>query len=500
MTEEEYRFAKERIQKRKEDRARKVRTSRMILAAFLILVLIGGTAAVAIPHLKKANAGKTPAASTEAMPESESSQDPASQEESQESASVPEEPESETSEEESVEESSSEPEPVICKANVATIGDLMVHLEQLQKAYNWETESFDFSPSYQMITEELSAPDYTIANLETTFGGLDTWSAERFQGYTGYPCFNSPDVLATNLKDAGIDFVGTANNHSMDSTAEGIQRTLEVVHAAGLDSTGTFSELDAPRYIVEDINGIRIALMAYTYGANGFSMPEDEEGYFNSFVDYHQDKIDKMYEDVKATAAQPDVDLVAVMLHMGEEYVYTPTAKTQEVVDELFKSGCDIVYASHPHVLEPFEFRTIENEDGTTRQGFVIYSLGNFISAQHYTSDRPYFMDVGVILDMDLEKIDDQKPTITGVKLMPTYCQWTDSTIRVIPVEKALDSYLYGDNFYDASSYHYERLLASQDFFQTTFWPEQYEYTIEDGYYVVDMDNVWEPAKDSEEE
>ncbi len=510
MTEEEYRLAKERNQKRREAREKKRRQSKRLLAGFLALVVLAGACAVVLPRILNRNEGKQQEASTQA-PAADSNTGEASAETSSEETAPAEEssieesseaPVEESSEESSVEESSEESvpeEPKTVTANIAAIGDVMVHLEQLQFAYDANTDSFDFAPCFAMIKDELSAPDYTVANLETTFGIEDTWTADRFHGYTGFPCFNSPEILATNLKDAGIDFVGTANNHSLDSHPDGIQLTLEKVHAAGLDSTGTFSELDAPRYTLEEVNGIRIAYMAYTYGANGFSMPEGQEGYFNSFVDYHQDLIDQMYEDVKEVAALPEVDMVAMLLHMGEEYWYTPTAKTQEVVDELFKSGCDIIYTSHPHVLEPFEFRTVDNGDGTTRQGFVIYSLGNFISAQHYVSGGAY-TDVGVILDMDLEKTGDERPTITGVKLMPTYCQWTGDNIRVIPLEKALDSYANGNNDYACTGTHYERLLDSQRFFQNTIWPAQYNYTIEDGYYVIDMNGVWPAAGEAQSE
>ena len=516
MTEEEYRQAKERNQKRREERERKRRQSRRLLAGFLVLVLLVAIGAVAVPKILNRNkkseeassetssdisgnqeASKEEASGSAGEAEPESTEPESTEPESTEPESSSEPVEEESSQEESSEEESVPEEPVTKTVNLAAIGDIMVHLEQLQFAYDPNTDSFDFAPSFEMIKDDLSAHDYTVANLETTFGIEDTWTADRFHGYTGFPCFSSPEILATNIKDAGIDFVGTANNHALDAHADGIQLTLERVHAAGLESTGTFSELDAPRYQIEEVNGMRIAFMAYTYGSNGFQMPKGEEGYFNSFVDYHQDLIDQMYVDVQEVNELPDVDLIVMLLHMGEEYWYTPTLKTQEVVDELFKSGCDIILTSHPHVLEPFEFRNVDNGDGTTRQGFVIYSLGNFISAQHYVGGG-YYTDVGVILDLDLEQVGEEQPTITGLRLTPTYCQWTGDNIRVIPLEKALDSYVNGNNAYNCTDTHYQRLLDSQRFFQNTIWPSQYAYTIENGGYVVDMTTAW-PAETEEE-
>jgi len=478
MEDREYRerVLRERAKRRKKAAEMRRRRRRQGMAVLLIGVLLIVLVAVGISKLfgsdDEAMKGQT---------QVENSQ--------QETADSSDSREQDVTEEEqnSINENMEAIENAVTEATIAAVGDIMVHDTQLEFAYDWETGEFDFAESFEVISEHLSKPDYTIANLETTFGGIDTWTEDAFQGYTGYPCFNSPPVLANNLKDAGIDFVGTANNHTLDSHADGIQSTIEVLDEVGLAHTGTFTELDAPRYSIQEVNGIRIAIMAYTYGANGFVLPEESKGYFNSFDDYDQAKIDQMYKDVEKAAALEDVDLVAVMLHMGEEYQYTPSAKTQEVVDQLFASGCDIVLGSHPHVLEPFEVRTITNEDGTTRQGFVIYSLANFISSQYYTSETPVHKDVGVMLNMKIQKTGSQKPVITELSFLPTYCQWTTTTIRVIPIEHALNSYESGENLYALSETNYQRMQASRDFFQNTFWPEEYEYELVDGYYVVDL-------------
>ncbi len=482
---ERQRRRREGIRRRQQEQKRR-RQSMAVLTVGLVLILVcavglnawlnSGTEA----RNGKEEAGSNSSGSISALPANS---------ENSRGETVSEEAESHAEEAESrAEETESPVENTVSTATIGVTGDVMVHDTQLTFAYREATDSFDFSESFEVIKDALSAPDFMIANLETTFGGVDTWTADAVHGYTGYPCFNSPDILAANLKDAGIDFLGTANNHSLDSRKEGLLRTLEVLRSINMPSTGTFSEVDAPRYTVEDVNGIHIALMAYTYGANGFYLPDESKGFFNSFDDYEQSRIDQMYEDVRRTAALPEVDLVAVMLHIGEEYQYEPTEKTREVVDGLFNAGCDLVFGSPPHVLEPFEIRTLDNGDGTTRQGFVIYSLGNFISSQYYTSETPVHKDVGVIVDLDLKKQGDEKPVITGIRLMPTFCQWTTTTIRVIPIESALDSYTAGENACSVNESGYAKLQAAQAFFRDTFWPKDYEYTIEDGMYTVKME------------
>ncbi|MFR3483629.1 MAG: CapA family protein [Clostridia bacterium] len=99
--------------------------------------------------------------------------------------------------------------------------------------------------------------------------------------------------------------------------------------------------------------------------------------------DYDADKINAMYQETEKLAESGEADLVIVMMHFGTEYQYTPNSTQEEMVDRLFEAGADIILGSHPHVLQPFEVREIPNGDGTTRQGFVIYSLGNFISSQY---------------------------------------------------------------------------------------------------------------------
>ena len=210
MTEQEYQERMEAKARRIAERNRKKRQSKIILGASLALIAI---LCAVIIIVKPGSSKKTESVpqtaessgenlegskeTSSAGAEGEPSPEP---EESEEALII--EPPAEESDEESSEESS-EPEPVTMHANIAAIGDIMAHREQLEDAYNWDSGSFNFEPSYAMIRDELSAPDYTIANLETTFGGEDTWTEDRFQGYTGYPCFNSPDILAQNLKDAG---------------------------------------------------------------------------------------------------------------------------------------------------------------------------------------------------------------------------------------------------------------------------------------------------------
>lgn len=103
----------------------------------------------------------------------------------------------------------------------------------------------------------------------------------------------------------------------------------------------------------------------------------------------------------------------------------------------LFEAGADVIIGGHPHVVEPMEIREITNADGTTRTGYVIYSLGNFISSQRY--ENGIMKDIGLILDMEFEK-KGGKTTLTEWKFAPTYVYWTDDVIGIVPVVEAYEN------------------------------------------------------------
>ena len=92
---------------------------------------------------------------------------------------------------------------------MTVVGDIMCHNTQYQDAYDKATDSYDFSHVFSNIASNLRDADITIGNLETTFAGPE-------KGYSGYPTFNTPDALATNLKELGFDVLSTANNHSLE--------------------------------------------------------------------------------------------------------------------------------------------------------------------------------------------------------------------------------------------------------------------------------------------
>lgn len=345
------------------------------------------------------------------------------------------------SKETQVAETSTKPEPITI--HMSAFGDTMCHLTNIKNAYNSSTKDYDFANVFQNIKKYTQNADIAIGNLETTFAGSS-------RGYTGYPTFNAPEILGKNLKDIGVDVLTTANNHCMDKGNSGLVSTLNFLDNYGIAHTGTArSEDEQNTILIKDVNGIKIAFLSYTYGTNGITIPSDKP--------YSVNLIDKELIKKHITSAkEQNVDVICVSMHWGIEYKLKPNSTQKDLADFLFDNGVDIILGSHPHVLEPMEKRTITLNDGTTKDGFVIYSLGNFVSGQIYANTKST-----VILDIQITKDSEGKISMDSVKYTPVYLYDKGSTSKsrtrytLIDINQAIKDYESGkDNSISKSLYN----------------------------------------------
>lgn len=325
--------------------------------------------------------------------------------------------------------------------SMSVIGDIMCHNSQYTDAYVASSDTYDFSYVFEDIKQYIEPADIAIGNIETTFAGKE-------RGYSNYPTFNSPEQLATNLKDLGIDVLCTANNHSLDKGYSGLTSTLKFLDDAGISHMGTYDSAESQNEIlIKDVNGIKIAFLAYTYGTNGIPVPKNNP-YCINLID--KDLILKHLE----LAKEQEPDLICVNMHWGVEYKTTQNSEQEELADFLFQNGVDIILGSHPHVLQPMEKKTITLEDGSTKDCFVIYSLGNFISGQNQENTRN-----SVILNIECTKSGEtNKTTIDSVSYVPIYMYKSSSgktkRYKVLDIEKSIENYENGtDKSIGANTY-----------------------------------------------
>jgi poly-gamma-glutamate capsule biosynthesis protein CapA/YwtB (metallophosphatase superfamily) len=264
-------------------------------------------------------------------------------------------------------------------ATLTAVGDILIHSLVYNSAKTGN--GYDFSPMFLEVKPYLEAADITIANQETMIGG-------QALGLSTYPRFNSPFEVATALKDTGVDIVSIANNHTFDRGEEAILNAIDFYNKSELLYTGAYSSPEDQNTIrTIQRNGITFSFLAYTYGTNGIPVPKDKQ-YMVNLLD-----VTKITQDVKL--AKDKSDVVVVSLHFGNEYQRMPSEEQRQIVKEVINQGADIILGHHPHVLQPMEW--IDADDG--RKGFVIYSLGNFLSGQ-----KSIYREIGGILTLTVHK------------------------------------------------------------------------------------------------
>ncbi len=325
--------------------------------------------------------------------------------------------------------------------NMTVAGDILCHNTNFWDAYVAELDDYDFSYSFEDVKKYFDNADVAIGVLETNFAGRDI-------GYTNYPLFNSPEHLATDLKELGFDILGTANNHCLDKGFSGMVSTLEELDKAGIDHMGTYAtEEDSKEYLIKDVKGIKMAFLTYTYGTNGIPIPTGKEFSVN-ITD--KEKILADLENVK----KENVDVICVNMHWGDEYSLKPNSNQKDLADFLFENGVDLILGSHTHCLEPMEKRTITMEDGTTKDGFIIYSLGNFMSGQkHENSRQSVILDIQLTKNGETNKISVDSVTYTPIYMYNFYQSGVLQRFKIMDIEAEIEKYESGDTSIGASMY-----------------------------------------------
>lgn len=282
----------------------------------------------------------------------------------------------------------------------SAVGDIMCHSTQYN--YAWvEKDSFDFDPVFSVVGDYLREKDILIGNFETVLAG-------ETKRYSGYPFFNSPNQLAESLKKTGFDFVTTANNHSNDKGFPGVKRTLEVLRDINIVPLGT-SSLDSNKnynYFVR--KGLRFGLLSYTYGTNYNPKSLKPREYVN-----HIDTL-KIRRDIEKLKDK-NADVIIVLFHFGEQYAENISRYQKKIVNKTVEYGADVILGSHPHIIQQFEQFTSATSNVDT--GFVIYSLGNFVSNQRWR-----YSDGGVIFNFDITKnIYTNKISVSDINYLPIW-------------------------------------------------------------------------------
>lgn len=260
------------------------------------------------------------------------------------------------------EQATEEQQPI--SIDIIMVGDILLH-DRVNESGLMEDGTYNYDHMFAQVKDDISEADIAIVNQEVILGGRD-------MGLSGYPAFNGAFEVGDSLVDAGFDVVLHATNHALDKSKKGIFSCLSFweenypeIGVLGIHDT----ETDAEEIYVKEVEGIKIAVLNYTYGTNGIALPSD--------MPYAVDMWDEDAIKADVELAKTMADFIIVCPHWGTEYVFEETKDQQKKAQFLADLGVDLVIGTHPHVVEPVKW--VEGVNGNDT--LVYYSIGNFINA-----------------------------------------------------------------------------------------------------------------------
>lgn len=283
------------------------------------------------------------------------------------------------------------------------VGDILLHT-RVAESGRLEEGGYDFSAIFDEMRDETTAADLALVNQEVIIGGEEL-------GVSGYPSFNAPYELGDALAEAGFDVVLHATNHALDKGGRGVMNCLafweeNYPDIAVLGIHG--SEEEKREIYLYEQDGIRIAILNYTYGTNGIPMPAD--------MPYAVDMLEREQVISDLQRAEELADFVIVCPHWGTEYILQETEFQQEWAALFAENGADLVLGTHPHVIEPIEW--VGEEPGT----LVYYSLGNFVNWTEGTGEGVANRMVGGMAKVTIGLDDGGNAVVKSYGVEPLVC------------------------------------------------------------------------------
>ena len=356
---------------------------------------------------------------------------------------------------------------VVSTATVGNSGDILIHTPVLKSA-KMSSGVYDFDPMFQYMKPYVSALDYSAINLEFGIGKgeSDYYQAEMY--------FRVPTSLIDTVMDTGYTLGLCANNHVTNGSS--LSLTANTYVERNLDHIGLRASTANKRYLVKDVNGIKLGFVNYTYGSK--TNPSALVNYFSTgeLPAFYAD-METQIADMKAEGAEA----IVVYLHWGNEYATSPNTHQKQIANKLCEMGVDVIVGGHPHKIQPLELITAENGNQTV----CLYSMGNILSNQtiesmyggsraanrgghfqdyglcNYPDVKTRYSDThygehhadcndnghtedGLLFEYTFSKYEDGTVMLTGVDVLPTWCYMTGSgnsrKYTIVPLDKSCES------------------------------------------------------------
>ena len=311
-------------------------------------------------------------------------------------------------------------------ARIMANGDLLYH-DIIYISAKKSDGTYDFHENFEYVKPWLKQADLVIGDFEGT--------VNKDHYLAGYPLFNAPGEVMDAIKDAGYQVLDLAHNHILDSQIEGVVSTADAIEKAGMIPVGVYTHesRDKAPLVIKEVNGIKVAILAYSYGFNGIEQSISQEDYNRYLSDLDEDKMKAEIE-----RAEKEADITIIMPQMGVEYQIEPTEEQKKLYHKMIDWGADIIFGGHPHVVEPAE--TVEKEGD---KKLIIYSMGNFISNQRIETmqdvENAKWTERGVLMDVTIKK----KSGKTTIETAQAHPSWVSRTPKGGYSPEGYPLYLY---------------------------------------------------------
>jgi len=315
-------------------------------------------------------------------------------------------------------------------ATILSSGDYLIHKMILDGVRT--SNGYDFDSIFTNVKDEITAADYAVCNFEFTI--------TETGNFNFYPHFKLPPETADALKNAGFDFLITANNHCGDDREEGLYRTVKILRQKGFKTTGTFETPDEKKYSVVEVNGIKVGIVNYTFGTiddqglkalNGnYALDANASQCVNVF---QNEKLPQLYselEQITADMKKDGAEAYIAYMHWGNEFQLQQTTTQQEIAQKLCDLGYDAIIGGHPHVIQPAA--VLQSADG--HKAFCIYSTGNLVSNQRreYMSASPNgYTEDAIFVYTTFERDNDGNVKLSKVDYTPVWMNKSGSSYKL---------------------------------------------------------------------
>ena len=341
-------------------------------------------------------------------------------------------------------------------ARIMANGDLLYH-DIIYISAKKADGTYDFHENFEYVKPWLKQADLVLGDFEGT--------VNKDHYLAGYPLFNAPGEVMDAIKDAGYQVLDLAHNHILDSQIEGVVSTADAIEKAGMTPVGVYTHesRDKAPLVIKEVNGIKVAILAYSYGFNGIEQSISQEDYNRYLSDLDEDKMKAEIE-----RAEKEADITVIMPQMGVEYQIEPTDEQKKLYHKMIDWGADIIFGGHPHVVEPAE--TVE-KDGDKK--LIIYSMGNFISNQRIETmqdvENAKWTERGVLMDVTIKK----KSGKTTIETAQAHPSWVSRTPKGGYSPEGYPLYLYQtyilEDFIEGGKYRSQLDEATKERIDTAY-------------------------------